>query len=498
MPSVRAQGVAFAHTDAAPLFSDVDFQLPTGWTGLVGANGTGKSTLLRLLAGELVPSEGTLQSDPRQPLLRLCPQRVEGLSPDIEAFAEAQDGLSRRLIGQLHLNPWELPRWPTLSPGERKRWQVGAALAAEPDVLLLDEPTNHLDAQARVWLVSALKRFRGVGVLVSHERGLLDELTQHTLRVHGGSARLWTGGYSQARAEWEAEAQGVLRAREQAKAAHKKVEQQLAQARRDQEAANRARSGRHLDKHDSDSRTLGAKTLVAWAEAGLGRKVGILRREAARTGEALDSVQVDKTLGRSLFVDYARAPKPWLFVLEAPVLEAGGVPLLQDVHLSVGREERIWLRGPNGAGKTTLVSALLASARVPPERVLYLPQDLEAGAETAALARVRALPETERGRVLSLVAALGVDPQQLLASEQPSPGEARKLLLALGLGEHAWALVLDEPTNHLDLPSIERLEEALQGYPGTLLLVSHDEAFARGCTRTTWTLEEGRVRVQSA
>ncbi|MBF5040980.1 ABC-F family ATP-binding cassette domain-containing protein [Aggregicoccus sp. 17bor-14] len=497
MPSVRAQGVAYAHTDAVPLLTDVHFQLVPGWTGLVGANGAGKSTLLRLIAGELRPTEGSLALEPRAPLLRLCPQQVDALTPDVEAFAEAQDGLSRRLLGRLQLNPWELTRWPTLSPGERKRWQVGAALAAEPELLLLDEPTNHLDAEGRALLVGALERFRGVGLLVSHDRTLLDALTSHTLRVHGGSARLWSGGYSQARAEWEAEAQGVLQARAQAKEAHRRAEQQLAQARRDREAANRARSGRHLDKHDSDSRTLGAKTLVAWAEAGLGRRVGILRRQTERTAEALESVEVEKSLGRSIFVDYARAPKPTLFALDAPVLEAGGAPLLHDVHLSLGREDRVWLRGPNGAGKSTLLQALLADARVPRERVLYLPQDLSPEAAAEALARVRALPETERGRVLSLVAALGVDPQRLLASERPSPGEARKLLLALGLGEHAWALVLDEPTNHLDLPSIERLEEALQGFPGTLLLVTHDEAFARRCTTLTWTLREGRIEQAS-
>ncbi|MFP2912850.1 ABC transporter ATP-binding protein, partial [Pyxidicoccus sp. 3LFB2] len=101
------------------------------------------------------------------------------------------------------------------------------------------------------------------------------------------------------------------------------------------------------------------------------------------------------------------------------------------------------------------------------------------------------------GRVLSLVAALGVDPERLLASEQPSPGEARKLLIARGLGQHAWALVLDEPTNHLDLPSIERLEVALREYPGALLLVSHDAAFARACTSESWRVEHGQVTVAS-
>ncbi|HSP80168.1 MAG TPA: ABC transporter ATP-binding protein, partial [Myxococcaceae bacterium] len=135
----------------------------------------------------------------------------------------------------------------------------------------------------------------------------------------------------------------------------------------------------------------------------------------------------------------------------------------------------------------------LAHARVPLERVLYLPQDVGEAEATEALEAVHALPPEEKGRVLSLVAALGVEPDRLLASEQPSPGEVRKLLIARGLGQHAWALVLDEPTNHLDLPSLERLEVALREYPGALLLVTHDAHFARQCTTTRWLVRDGRV-----
>jgi ATPase subunit of ABC transporter with duplicated ATPase domains len=242
---------------------------------------------------------------------------------------------------------------------------------------------------------------------------------------------------------------------------------------------------------------LGASTLAGWAEARLGHQVGMLRRELERAEEAVGEFTADKTLGRSVFVDYVRSPNPWLFTLDVPSLRAGDVELLGPVNLSVGREARVRIEGPNGAGKTTLLRALLDHARVPRERVLYLPQDVSAEEGCAALDTVRELPPEERGRVLSLVAALGVDPQRLLASEQPSPGEARKLLIARGLGQHAWALVLDEPTNHLDLPSIERLEAALREYPGALLLVTHDAPFARASTSEVWRVEHGQVTVSS-
>ena len=251
-------------------------------------------------------------------------------------------------------------------------------------------------------------------------------------------------------------------------------------------------------KHDHEAQSMGAKTRVAWAEAGLGRKVGILRREVEKSAAALEEEERVKEVGRSVFVDYERSPKPLLATLEDQTISTGGKPLVSHITLTVGRDERIWLSGPNGAGKTTLLSAVISNLRIPLEKVLYLPQDRSEEAQSSALRDVEALRGEEKGRVLSLVAALGVEPDRLLASAQPSPGEARKLLIAQGLGRHVWALLLDEPTNHLDLPSIERLEVALRAFPGALVLVTHDERFARAAGATTeWRLGQGQLDVHS-
>ncbi|MCA9568084.1 MAG: ABC transporter ATP-binding protein, partial [Myxococcales bacterium] len=147
--------------------------------------------------------------------------------------------------------------------------------------------------------------------------------------------------------------------------------------------------------------------------------------------------------------------------------------------------------------RSTLVAALLAGATIPAESMLVLPQELDEPAIDALLARLQALPTDIRGGVLQLVAALGVAPAQLLASARPSPGEARKLALALGLADDRALLVLDEPTHHLDLPARLRLQEALQAWPGALVLVTHDDALGRAVCTTRWTLAAGELHAET-
>ncbi len=197
MPSVRLERLSFAFDDSQPILTGADLHLTEGWTALVGENGAGKTTLLRLLAGELQPAGGRVRLLPAAARVLLCPQRVERLGPPVRALAADGEAEAHRLRGLLGLEPAGLARWESLSPGERKRWQVGAALRADPDVLLLDEPTNHLDAAGRDLLQGALRGFRGLGLLVSHDRVLLERLATATLRLErgrrSGSTRRPTG-----------------------------------------------------------------------------------------------------------------------------------------------------------------------------------------------------------------------------------------------------------------------------------------------------------------
>jgi ATPase subunit of ABC transporter with duplicated ATPase domains len=494
--AVRAVRAGFAYTDALAVFEDASFVLDHGWTGLAGENGAGKSTLLRLLAGELHASEGTLEIEPEWARAVLCPQSVDERPSELAALAEASDARAGRLRAQLRLDAGFLSRFATLSPGERKRWQLAAALYVEPELLLLDEPSNHLDADARSWAIAALREFSGLGVIVSHDRALLDALTHTTLRIHHGQLRAWSGSYTPARELWEAERLARIERRHTKQFEQKRQRALLDQLRRDEQAAARQRNtGRRMkDKNDSDARSIMASVKAEWSAKSLGKRVAASHRRTERASEALDELAVEKELGRSVFVQHERAHRAWLLQLPGPIT----LPGREDAPLvvpAVARDARIWLRGPNGAGKTTILRTLVEHAPLPADRLLYLPQSARAEQDRSTLREVRAEPPAQRGRLLSIAAALGIDPDRLLASEQPSPGEARKLAIARGLSEQRFILVLDEPENHLDLPSIERLERALTAYPGALLLVSHDAALATKLTTVQWAVSTSGLEV---
>ena len=332
MSSLRAHGVSFAFSDAVSLLSGVEFHLSPGWTGLVGANGAGKSTLLRLLSGELKPTGGHFQHEPPSPLLRLCPQSVED--------ADARHHRLRRVLGlrcrggcsgSSAWTPGALERWPTLSPGERKRWQIGAALASRAGraaARRAHQPPGRRGARLAPLRAAPLPGHWRRRVPRSNAAGGADHL--HAARPRGRGPAVARRLLRRRSSAGRPSARGSNAARQQAQETHRRVAQQLDQARREQQSASLARNaGRRMkDKNDNDARSMGAKVVAGWAEARHGRKVGVLRREAERAAEAIGEFQVDKTVGRSVFVDYVRSPNPWLFTLENHRLRAGEVELL--------------------------------------------------------------------------------------------------------------------------------------------------------------------------
>ena len=494
MPSIHLSGCSFGHAAGLPVFEGVDLDLGPGWVGVVGPNGAGKSTLLGIVAGAIAPTAGTCHVVSDVPPV-LCAQEVGQLDDGVRQFAWDWAGVPARLRSRLGLDPDDLERWPTMSPGERKRWQVGAALASEPDVLLLDEPTNHLDAQARGLLLEVLRGFTGLGIVVSHDRALLEALTTQTLQVGGGTVVAHAGSHGQAHARWTADEAADRDAHARARREERRLRRALGEVRRERSGAEHApRAARRANPDEPDAREAGRKFAAQKAEKKLANRVGQLHARVDRAVAEVDAITVVRRPGGDVTIPTSDSGRRWVARHRGDVRHAGGAVLLRGVDVGVGRGDHVRVAGPNGAGKTSLLGALVASA---PGRTGTLPQELTEDEAGQVLARVRALDPQRRGRALGVVANLGVDPDRVLVTDRPSPGEARKLALALLLLEPADLVVLDEPTNHLDLPAIERLEQAVAAHAGALVVVTHDEAFAAGTTSQTWRVGDGRVQVES-
>jgi ATPase subunit of ABC transporter with duplicated ATPase domains len=421
-----------------------------------------------------------------------CDQRTDAPPPDFADFLDDWDADAFELRGRLEIGYNFLERWHTLSHGERKRAQIGHALWRKPALLAIDEPTNHIDAHARNLLVASLERFTGVGLIVSHDRELLDELCCQCLWLEPPHARVIAGGYSQGREQKQLDRNTAVRERGKAVREHRHLEREMTRRR---EAAAREpseRSKRGLSPKDHDAKERIDRARIADSKAG-----AALRQLDGRTEQAtarLDATRVAKEYETGIWLPGSRSHRNVLFTLEAGELPLGDGRVLRFPQLSMQPADRIAITGPNGSGKSTLVRRILTHLNVPPQHLIEMPQELSAPLASRILDEARALPPDRLGHVLNVVSRLGSRPHRLLESQQPSPGEIRKLLLALGMARTPHLIVMDEPTNHLDLPSIEALETALAHCPCGLLLVSHDRRFLERLANTQWHIEEGAQR----
>lgn len=510
---VTLDGVSYASPDGRRLLDNLTLAFGAERTGLVGRNGVGKSTLVRLILGELPPAAGAVSVRGRVGVLRqaLAPEpgasvaallgvetaldrlrRIaagEGAEDDL---AEADWTLEARLdaaLADVGLAGLELGRpAATLSGGQVTRAALAGLVAAEPDLLILDEPTNNLDADARDLVAGLLERWRGGAIVVSHDRALLRrmdrivELSSLGAQVHGGGYDL----YSERRAAAEAAAARQLADAER-DAARVARDVQLAserKARRDG-AGKRARA-----RGDQPKILLDFRAGRAEASGGRERRLGErLKSEAAEAlADAGARVERIRTLAFDLPPSGLAAGRTVLALEDVGFAHPGGPRLLNGLDLRIAGPERVAVSGPNGSGKTTLLR--LSAGDLEPTvgrmtrgvRAAFLDQRTALLGDDASLVAAFRRLNPASGEQAARAALARFLFRNVLADKPVaalSGGERLRAALAcVLLGDTPpQLLILDEPTNHLDLDSIGAVEAALRGYDGALLVVSHDRDF---------------------
>lgn len=490
--SLVAEGVSFVLPDGAPLLESIDLSLPRGVTGLVGPNGSGKSTLLALLAGSQRPARGRVFRDGAVALLpQSTPPDRGGFARDLLDARDTAAWRIDRVLTEVGLEGLDLGRpVASLSGGETTRLRLARLLLGEPETLLLDEPTNHLDEAARRAVHDLVRSFRGAVLVATHDRSLLAH-ADRIAELRGGRLRTFGGGFP-----------GFLEARraerEAAERAVRSAEQELETVRRAaREAA--ARQAHRAARGRREAARGGIPKIVAGAmkrsaQVSAGRLKGVHEERIGNAREALSKARAAAPDDPSVAFDLdTTTVPPRKRLVDAEGLNVrlpGGWLWATPLSFHVVGPERIRLRGGNGAGKSTLFALLAGRApeagtlRVGAARVALLDQDAAVlgneGTLAAALQRLAPTrAERERrlllGRFGFVQEAAGKPVAALSGGERIRAG-----LAALLAAEQApEILLLDEPSNHLDLPGLEAVAAALRAYRGGLLLVTHDEEFAR-------------------
>ena len=498
MPVATLDNVSLAYGHV-PLLDRVALSLDAGEkVALIGRNGTGKSSLLKVLAGAAAPDDGQVW---RQPGLRISwveqePQlgagqsvfevaaeglgEVRRLLADYDAAAHAVEAGDTDALGNLErlstqldaMDGWRLKSRvdgvltrlgltaetsvSALSGGQRKRLALARALVAEPELLLLDEPTNHLDVSSIEWLEELLRGFAGAVLFVTHDRVFLDRVADRIVELDRGRLTDFPGSFA---------------------AYRNRKEQQLAEESTQQEKFDRvlAQEEAWIRRGVEARRT---------RDEGRVRRLEQLRRERAARRDRLGSV--------GLAVEEGERSGRLVAELTHVTKAFDGKAVVRDLSCRILRGDKVGLIGPNAAGKTTLIRLILGDLAPDAGRVrlgtklaiAYFDQfraqlDDEASVfETVGQGSDYIEVAGTRKHVMSYLGEFLFPPERVRSPVKSlSGGERNRLLLARLFAKSANVLVLDEPTNDLDLESLELLEGLLQEYTGTVLLVSHDRAF---------------------
>ena len=483
---LKFQNVTFIYDSASePLFQNISLHLACGWSGVVGPNGAGKTTLLKLATGLLKPNAGSISACQNSVY---CPQRTDDIPEKLSELIITNTKLAHIIKNRLGVCDDWAERWTTLSHGERKRAQIAVALWLRPDVLAIDEPTNHIDSQACETIAQAFRSFKGIGLIVSHNRELLDLLCHQCLFVEPPDIIVRPGGVTKGMEIAQAEQQSLEKQRIQRKHSYKTLQREAARRRELAIKSQKMRSKRGLARKDHDAREKKDRARVSGKDGVGGKLQRQLKGRLAQTRKNLENIIVKRQHTLGIWLPGSVSKRNFLLELSAGSLPLGRQKQLWYPELHISPEDRIALTGPNGAGKSTLIQFIVDSLNVSKKHITYVPQEIDLNQSQDILAQALALPKDKLGHLMTIVSRLGSRPEKLLNSNEPSPGETRKLLLAIGMTYTPHIIIMDEPTNHMDLPSIECLEQALKNCPCSLLLVSHDRYFLSMLTSKEWVI----------
>jgi len=492
-----------------PLFDNVSLTVYPGWkVGLIGANGSGKSSLFALLLDELHQDSGDLDVPPRWVVAHVAQEtpalptpaldyvldgdaELRQIERELQAAEAAHDGTRQaelharfesiggysararagKLMNGLGFIPDQLERpVAEFSGGWRVRLNLARALMCRSELLLLDEPTNHLDLDAVLWLEQWLRSYPGTLLLISHDRDVLDNVAEHIAHIDQQRITLYPGNYA---------------AFEEQRAARLAL-QQAAYEKQQREIA-------HLEGFISRFRAKATKARQAQS-----------RIKALERMERIAAAHVDSPF-EFQFAEPGRLPNP-LLAVEKVAAGYGERRVLEQVKLVINPGTRLGLLGPNGAGKSTLIK-LLAGLLAPLAGRIETGQGLAVGyfaqhqleqlrPDWSALRHLQQLDERATEQQLrDFIGGFGFNGDRALEPVAPfSGGEKARLALALLVWQRPNLLLLDEPTNHLDLDMRHALTLALQDYQGALIVVSHDRHLLRTVTDEFLLVAEGRAR----
>jgi ATPase subunit of ABC transporter with duplicated ATPase domains len=543
--TLQATGLAAGHGPRV-LFSGLDLVVAPGdVVGLVGANGAGKSTLLRLLAGEAEPESGSVVLSPPTATVGHLPQEPDrrpdetvlaflGRRTGVTAASEAMEAAALALAGdddtvddtRADAYAHALERWlalggadlderagevaadlglgvdlrtpmTALSGGQAARAGLAALLLSRYDVLLLDEPTNDLDLDGLDRLERFVQGLRAPAVIVSHDREFLARTVTQIVELDLAQQQVgvYAGGYDSYLAEREV-------ARQHARAAYEQYEDRLGDLKdRAQMQRNWMAQGvRNARRKSTDNDKIGRNKRAETSE-----KQAAKARQTRKMIERLDVVDEPRKEWE-LQMTIAAAPRSGTVVASmSGAMVRRGSFVLGPIDVRVDWADRIALTGANGSGKTTLLGALLGRVPLdegtaslgPGVRLGEVDQarGLFLGPQPLVRSFGEAVPEWTEAELRTLLAKFGLGGAHATRpAASLSPGERTRAALALLQAREVNLLVLDEPTNHLDLPAIEQLEQALDGFGGTVLLVTHDRRMVDAVRITRhWLISDGRL-----